>query len=397
MWNAVSRPRVASSLPAVLALVAIGACSSEPADPAPEPECTEHSDCSGDRPFCDTSAESCVEAPPGSELGWGDGSVGSVDLTVILSDTALKQPSDLAFNPSSPGELWVVNHKDDSVVIITNPGDPTMTFERRRDPAASHFMDNPPALAFGAVSETWGQTFGVCGDSDNGGDGFMGPALFSADLGVFAEQTPLDLGSHLDMLHSTSFCRGIANAGASVYYLFNSDKGSVDKYDFHADHGPGNEDHSDGEIFRYVPGQVAGVDGIPSHLAFDASAGLLYVADTGNQRVVALDTSSGTVGATFSGNEPAKRRKIDGAALSDVVPAGTLQAPSGIELVRGLVFVSDNATSRFHAFTPDGEEIRTLDTGLPPGSLAGFTLGPDGKIYFVDMAAGRVLRVDPRS
>jgi hypothetical protein len=30
------------------------------------------------------------------------------------------------------------------------------------------------------------------------------------------------------------------------------------------------------------------------------------------------------------------------------------------------------------------------------GSLAGFTFAPDGKIYFTDKVAGRVLRIDPQ-
>jgi hypothetical protein len=376
-----------------LTLLCLSACGSEPA--APGPECTSHADCGTDRPFCAAETETCVEPPPGSELGWGDGSAESVELTVILADASLRQPVDLAFNPSQPAELWVVNHADDSAVIITNPGEPTMTFERRKDPDASHFMHRPPALAFGAVSDTYGQTFAVCGDSDNGGNDFMGPALFSAALDIFAIATPSGLGSHLDMLHSTSFCRGIEHANNNVYYVFNSDEGSVDKYDFHADHGPGNEDHSDGEIFRYSSGEFAGVDGIPSHLSLDAVSGMLFVADTGHGRVVALDTTTGSVGPAFFGDEPAKRRRIDGAVLTEILAPGALQAPSGIELARGLLLISDDATSRLVAVDLEGNVVRSLETGLPAGSLAGLTVGPDARLYFVDMIGGRVLRVDP--
>ena len=39
--------------------------------------------------------------------------------------------------------------------------------------------------------------------------------------------------------------------------------------------------------------------------------------------------------------------------------------------------------------------IRVLDTGFAPGSLAGFTFGPDGKVYFVDHSTSRVFRIDP--
>ena len=41
-----------------------------------------------------------------------------------------------------------------------------------------------------------------------------------------------------------------------------------------------------------------------------------------------------------------------------------------------------------------GRIVRHLDTGLAAGSLAGLTLGPDGRLYFVDMLGARILRVD---
>jgi hypothetical protein len=317
---------------------------------------------------------------------------------LIYEPDKQREPTDLAFNPSKPEELWVVNRKDDSAIVIERPGQPDVSAQRYRDPAASHFMDRPPALAFGAVHPEYGQTFAVCGDSDNGGDDFMGPALFSADLTIFAKQTPDGLGSHLDMLHSTRYCRGIAHVEGNVYFVFNSDKGSIDQYDFKVDHGPGFDDHSDGEIYRYALGLFLGVDGISSHLAYDPSDRQLYIADTGHQRIARLDTTSGTIGETFSGLEDvAVRRHVDDAVVVDVVPPGTLQAPSGIELHGELLFVTDQATSRMYAFDRAGQLVRQLDTGFPPGSLSGLAFGPeDGKAYFADMLSGRVYRIDPR-
>ncbi len=361
----------------------------------PDVPCQTSADCAdvAEKPYC---SEVCSPLPAGWQIGVGDGTSASVGFTVVLDPGSPRTSTDLAFNPSIPDQLWVVNAKDDSVFIVDRPGAPDAAFQRLRDPAASHFMDRPPAIAFGAVVEPWGQTFGVCGDSDNGGNKFMGPALFSSDLSIFTLETGTGLGSHLDMLHSTSFCRGIAHVEGNVYFAFNSDKGSLDKYDFVVDHGPGQDDHSDGRIWRYVEGQVSGVDGVPSHLAYDADTKLLYVADTGNQRVAVLDTQSGSEGATFSGDEPAARRHVDGAVLSDFVPAGTLQRPSGIELADGVVFVSDEATSVLYAFDEEGALIRTLETGLPPGSLAGITLGiTDQKLYFVDKPKSVVYRIDP--
>lgn len=338
------------------------------------------------------STESDVNSA--TPIGKGDGSVSSVTFTNIVKYQASRRPTDLAFNPLVPGQLWVVNYGDDTVAILEGVGGSgKVTGELRLDPAATHFMHHPPALAFGEKN-----TWAACGDGDNGGNYFMGPSLFSSDLDIFAEATPTGLGSHLDMLHSTSFCRGITHVGGNEYFAFNAMKGSIDLYDFHKDHGPGNDDHSDGTIYRYLDGEVAGVNGAMSHLYYDKASRMLYIADSGNQRVLVMDPSTGTKGQAFAGNEYiVDRRYVNNAKFAEVVPPGTLSIPSGIKLYKGVLYVTDTATSRFYAFDPKtGKVIRTLDTGLPKGALAGFTFGTDGKVYFTDSKNGAVVRIDPK-
>jgi len=384
----------------LLPLLILTACkgTETDTDPPVDPECATHADCGEGTPFCETDPGTCIAPPAGSELGWGDGNAASVTFTVIAQDAALKEPIDLGFDPSVPNRLWIVNRQDDSVVIVTDPGTEGMTLERRKDPAAAHFMAAPPAFEFGVVDPEYGQTFGICGDGDNGGDNFMGPALFSADLEVFASQNQqTGLGSHLDMLHSTTFCKGIAHVEGNIFFAFNSKKSSLDKYDFGDDHGPGFDDHSDGQVYRYVEDSLTSLDGVSSHLDYDPTTKFLYVADTGTGRILALDTMSGTAGETFSGLEDiATRTEMVDEVLFEVVLPGTLQAPSGLELHDGVIFVNDHATSAFHAFDVFGNPLRSLQTDLPAGSLSGFTFGPDGKIYFVDVVGGRVLRIDPK-
>lgn len=382
----------------VLFLACVGlssACSGADPDVAPAPQlpCTASPDCAPapETPLCDQARRECVALPPGSPIGVKDGSPSSVALVPVHEPNRQREPTDLAFNPERPEELWVVNRRDDSVIIITRPGAPDGTSIHRRDPAAAHFMDRPPAIAFGHAG-----TFGVCGDNDNGGTDFMGPTLFSSDPAIFAEATPDGLGSHLDMLHSSPFCKGIAHEAGNVYWVFNGHDRALDRYDFAHDHGPGNDDHADGAILRYAAGEVLGIDDAPSHVFYHAEDRHLYVADTGHGRLLKLDAASGTPGASFDGQEPVRARKhIDGATLTELVPPGTLQVPSGIEVHEGLVYATDHATSRFYAFDLTGRLVRTLDTGLPAGSLAGFTFGPDRKLYFVDLLSSRVYRIDP--
>jgi hypothetical protein len=339
------------------------------------------------------------------ELGAGDHTAGSVTFTVIATaEDGLQQPRDLAFNPRRPEELWVVSFDDDSVVIVFDAPSEDRTTEKRIDGYALHFMEEVTAIAFGGDETTFGipGTFGTCGESRNTYNGmgpendFMGPVLWSSDLSVFAAQNPNGLGSHLDMLHNTPLCMGIAHEAENRYWVFGGLSGAIDRYDFVIDDGIGNDDHGDGLTWRYAPGEVAREPGVPSHLVYDGAAQALYVADTGNARIARLDTSAGTQGASMNGLETPVRM-MEGAVLEDLVPSSAHQLthPSGLAQRDDVLFVSDNAASRLLAYSLDGELLNYLDTGLPGGALAGLELGPDGKLYLVDMASDRVLRIDP--
>ena len=95
------------------------------------------------------------------------------------------------------------------------------------------------------------------------------------------------LGTHIDMLHMSPLCMGIAwDGAANVYWTFDGGNKSIVKYDFKLDHGMGNDDHSDGEIFRYVKGQLGYEKKVPSHLFYAPESKTLYIADAANGRIV---------------------------------------------------------------------------------------------------------------
>jgi hypothetical protein len=338
-------------------------------------------------------------------LGAGTHSADAVRIE-LLADArhGLKIPRDLAFNPEHEGELWVVNQLDDSTVTFFDLHTDQPRLAKRIDPYAMHFMDAPSSIAFGAS-----MTFGTCQESRNTYNGqadandFMGPTLWPADFDVYAHSNPeavaglgFDLGSHLDMLHESPLCMGIAWEKDNVYWTFDGLTGSISRYDFMQDHGVGWDDHSDGVIARYAEGEVSRVEGIPSHLAFDHGTGLLYIADTGNARVAVLDTATGRSLGRLSVIEPGtqlwKMVDFDLDTLVDTA-AGEFSLPSGLALHDGHLYVADNETSRITAFSLSGERVDWLDTGLNPGSLMGIEFDPTGRLYAVDGLGSRLLRI----
>ncbi|MCB9763455.1 MAG: hypothetical protein H6739_27050 [Alphaproteobacteria bacterium] len=353
-------------------------------------------------------------------LGAGSHGIDGLLLDVIgTEDDGLRLPRDLDFNPSVEGELWVVSKRDDSVVIFSDAGADAQTSRKVIDPFALHFMDSPSSLDFGAINQRFGQTFGTCQESRNTYNGrflpdyFMGPTLWSAEPDIFGESNPeaveylselynqpVDLGSHLDMLHESPLCMGITWEADNVYWVFDGYNQAIARYDFVDDHGMGYDDHSDGIIAKYVQGEVAYVEDVPSHLELDADTGLLYVNDTGNNRVVVLDTTTGQRGRTLPATEPGTTHyAVDGAELWTLIDGAAVDppmvAPSGLDLVDGTLFITDNATSRIYAFDLDGNLIDFVDTGLPEGALMGLRARALDDLWFVDAVDFRVLRLQP--
>src|SRR5690606_26795316 len=93
-------------------------------------------------------------------------------------------------------------------------------------------------------------------------------------------------------------------------------------------------------------------------------------------------------------NEPLVANAMMMGTSVEVVVAEGLTKPAGLEVKNDTIYVSDAATSTFHAFDKTGKELRALSTDLPADSLAGFTFGPDGRIWFVDRKTSRILCID---
>ena len=366
---------------------------------------------------CDTKEEE-KEVKGLDAFGNESHDISDVTLTELAtSDDGLDVPRDLEFNPSVEGELWIVNRADDSVTILFDAGTEAQDSTHIIDPYALHFMEEPSSISFGAATfaDSDSLTFGTCQESRNtyndnyAPNDFMGPTLWSADLSVFGESNPdavgyltdlfgfyADLGSHLDMLHESPLCMGIAWETENVYWVFDGFDGNIVRYDFAVDHDLGYDDHSDGIVSRHVEIEVERVEDVPSHMDIDPATNLLYVADTGNNRILAIDTTSGDEGDRLQASEPGvDHHEMENSVYSTFIDGAEfgLGQPSGLTLVDDYLLITDHATGNLFAFDLDGNLVDWVATGLE--GLMGVDARSIDDIWVVDAATDRVLRIQP--
>lgn len=320
-------------------------------------------------------------------------------LNIVANSTnRLVFPQDLDFHPTRPNELWIINKDIEatggSTVTITNPGTKNQSFEFRRDGNAWHFMALPSALSF-SNNGNFATSHNIL-DANHSGGTFTGPTLWSSDMNIYAMPSGGN-GSHLDMLHGSPFTMGIESESDNVFWVFEGYRGQIVRYDFASDHGPGNDDHSDGKLHRYPEAAVKRIAEVPSHLVLDKDKKWLYIVDGGNKRVLRMDINSATKDKELDLiNEPLSEHwEMKGAIIEEfVAPSFGLNQPCGIELKENRLFVSDYATGEIICFDisthKEISRINTINKGI-----AGIKIGPDGKLWYVNALNGELRRVDP--
>ncbi|MDT5094245.1 MAG: hypothetical protein QOH60_3608 [Mycobacterium sp.] len=354
----------------------------------------------GGRP--DTPASPSPPPPPpvAGELGRGNQTAGSVDLVVELEGDDLHRPTDLKFDPQSP-RLWIVNQegvqKHGSWTIIEDVEGVAPSVKRYVDDSP-HFLHQPSSLSFHGDEKV----VGTCQESHDdiqGGSRWMGPTAWTTDSRFSGGHM-----SHFDMLHESGYCMGIAWTADHVWWAFNGDRGSLDRNNFNGWHpdapngdGLGGHNHHDGNIYRYADGELKRSPGVPSGMSHDAATHTLYVADTGNGRVVKIDTTPPQKGPRIQGIwDEVPLYRVDGVDLAEVIPPGQLKQPSGLEFYKGHLYVADYATGIIYAFTPEGEVVNQLDTGLGAGHVTSLTMSESGHLHFLDTTGNRLYRIDPK-
>ena len=337
------------------------------------------------------------------------------DEVIIASSTdGLDEPRDLEFHPgiNRSDELWIVNRADDSLVIIHETGTSSQTSEERLDAYRNHFMEEVSAIAFGAYNEEFDYQFGTAQESRNTYNGmgdpndFMGPALWPSSLSHFAVENQNGenglLGSHIDMLHESPLGMGIAHDYDNVYWYNDGFYNELVRYDFQEDHDTGEHDHSDGIVHRYSDIELSRFGGVPGHMILDKNTGILYISDTGANRVLWVNTDDTTTTSEDIYNEQSRVEPLaEYMRITDVewgILDTGLSRPSGIALENNTLFVSEYGNGQIKAYDlfEDGKGATFLDNiQTSAQKIMGIEVGPDGFLYYVDNGRDQVIRIDP--
>ena len=118
----------------------------------------------------------------------------------------------------------------------------------------------------------------------------------------------------------------------------------------------------------------------------DEATGLLYFCDTGNQRVLRLNTSSGFIAGTLNpyGENLAGYYSMNGADFETII-TDSLNQPTGIDVHENRLLISDFATGDiiiYNIETDELYEIGRIKTDLT-NEVMSVKVGPDNSIWYV--------------
>ncbi|KAG1660112.1 hypothetical protein FOA52_015092 [Chlamydomonas sp. UWO 241] len=327
--------------------------------------------------------------------------LGDFGVSATLGLPLLARPRDLGFHPTT-GELWVANNDTQALTLLSGVasalglGTAPLAAAIRTDRANYHYMARLTSVAFGRNG-----MLATCQESENDYDGL-------SDKNYFMENEKYydGLSDKNDFVTETAWGTVLWAAGAR--YDPNSEKYTTTKltllrYDFERPHTTvGLVDHSLANIRRYHDVEVTRVAGVPSHLAVDPHSSALFIADTGGDRVIIVDRTTGIFDrharadqdgeySVFTSSAPTFEYSIYKCVAHRVF--ANVTRPSGIAVNKHFVFVAEHDTGLISAFDKStGAHVRTVSSGTGPG-LMGLELGPDGALWFVNGAANRIGRL----
>lgn len=311
----------------------------------------------------------------------------------------LDKPTDLDFFPIlGKNELWLLNERVEnsggSTVIVRNAISSPTDFEHQVDGNAWHFMSLPTGIVFSNDNHNFASSPGVQDANHNGGT-FTGPTLWSSDPNIYAKPSGGN-GSHLDMLHGSPYSMGIAHEQENVFWVYDNWHKDIVRYDFAEDHGPGNDDHSDGIVRRYKNLGINGINNnIPNHMIMDKDSGWLYFVDNGNARVLRLDINSGIIGNDLPllNEELEQHVEVLDFNFEVIIDTG-ITYPCGIDLIENRLLVTDYSNGDIIVYDTESSfsELGRIFTDRP--GITGLVVGPEGNIWYTNREQNTLSKIE---
>ena len=330
-----------------------------------------------------------------------------------IESDGLFKPRDLDFHtlPGRTNELWVINENSasfdqnfgGSTVTYYNAGSNEQWADYRKDSYSGHFMHTASAISF-SDNGGFANTLDVQDANGNPNGYFSGCTLWDSDTTIYArinQNGPL-LGSHWDMVHQSPFSVGIAAETENIYWLFDGYHSTVAKYNFqepHPDHEHGGEDHSDGIVYRYDEINIERVSGLSSHMVLDNETGYLYICDTGNQRIIKMNTNTGSINYSLTpyGENIEGYYSMIGVQYETIIDSGLI-LPTGIDIYENYLIVSDYSNGDVIFYDLDNlginQELKRLHTDRE-NDLMSIKVGPDGTIWYVGTNTNELIQIIP--
>lgn len=312
----------------------------------------------------------------------------------------LRFPTDLDVNPIRPNELWVANYgevyqKNQSsrrsfTVTVFNPNQGTQYSVRRKDKDifSNHFFSYPTSLVFDKDGY-WANTSFFNNNGNNG------PTLWTSDFSIYADSMKYtNNGSHNSMLHESFTSLGIAVDPTNTFWILDGSSGDVVSYNFGKGHYPGGDDHTDGTIRRYaLPDPVKPVDGLPSHVCYNASTGELYVVDVSRRRIVRPNTRTATVASSRRGIDNPKEYSLMTAQSDVLLDNLPLKTPCGIDTDGTRLYVSDYEMGRITVFDLSSKQVISIIETANRG-VAGLLLDQNAHLWYVNQLTNELVKIE---
>ena len=149
-----------------------------------------------------------------------------------------------------------------------------------------------------------------------------------------------------------------------------------------------------------TPGKMEGADSTttlnrPSNVEFDAAANEVYVADTGNRRVVVFDAESGAYKRHFGAYGAKPDASVDLGKYDPNSPAKQFRTVSCSRIAKdGTVYVCDRTENRIQVFQKDGKFVKevfiskTTQGGADGGAVWDITFSRDPQQQIMYVADG---------